>query len=142
MTLPKSGYWDAIAYDDTIGRFVIASSTSVLYSDDGITWTAATSPIDVRAVIAWNGRFVAIPTSSSSAGAYSDDGIAWTETTLPEEKSWKSLVYGNGKFFAFSDGDTYAVSEDGINWVGDVHEIRNNRGENITDRVKSVLGIA
>lgn len=36
----------------------------------------------------------------------------------------------------------YAASEDGINWVGDVHEIRNNRGENITDRVKSVLGIA
>lgn len=142
VTLPKSGYWDAIAYDDTNGRFVIAAGTVVLYSDDGITWKAATSPIDIGAVIAANGRFVAIPTSSSSAGAYSDDGITWTETTLPEEKSWKSLVYGNGKFYAFASSDTYAVSEDGINWVGDVHEIRNNRGENITDRVKSVLGIA
>lgn len=142
VTLPKSGNWDAIAYDDTIGRFVIAAGTVILYSDDGITWTEATSPIDVGAVIAWNGRFVAIPTSSSSAGAYSDDGITWTETTLPEEKSWKSLVYGNGKFYAFASSDTYATSEDGINWVGDVYEIRNNRGENITDRVKSALGIA
>lgn len=142
VTLPKIGYWDAIAYDDTIGRFVIAAGTVILYSDDGITWTEATSPIDVGAVIAWNGRFVAIPTSSSSAGAYSDDGITWTETTLPEEKSWKSLVYGNGKFYAFASSDTYATSEDGINWVGDVYEIRNNRGENITDRVKSALGIA
>ena len=142
VTLPKSGFWDAIAYDDTNGRFVIAAGTVVLYSDDGITWKAATSPIDVGAVIAGNGRFVAIPTSSSSAGAYSDDGITWTETVLPEKKFWESLVYGNGKFFAFSDGDTYAISEDGINWVGDIHEIRNNRGENITDRVKSVLGIA
>ena len=85
---------------------------------------------------------MAIPTSSSSAGAYSYNGITWIETTLPEEKYWKSLVYGNGKFYAFASSDTYATSEDGINWVGDVHEIRNNRGENITDRVKSVLGIA
>ena len=85
---------------------------------------------------------MAIPARSSSAGAYSDDGITWTETTLPEEKSWKSLVYGNGKFYAFASSDTYATSEDGINWVGEVHEIRNNRGEDITDRVKSVLGIS
>lgn len=142
VTLPKSGYWDAITYDETLGRFVAAAGTCVLYSDDGITWTATTSPIDIGAVIAANGRFVAIPTSSSSAGAYSDDGITWTETVLPEEKSWKSLVYGNGKFYAFASSDTYAVSEDGITWTGDVHEIRNNRGEDITDRVKSVLGIA
>ena len=93
-------------------------------------------------VICANNRFVALSSEKTTLAAYSDDGITWTETTLPEEQSWNSLVYGNGKFYAFASSDTYATSEDGINWVGDVHEIRNNRGENITDRVKSVLGIA
>ena len=146
ITLPKSGYWNAITYDETLGRFVAADGTCVLYSDDGITWTATTSPVGIGAVIAVNGRYVGIRgtaySGASAQAAYSDDGITWTETTLPEEKKWVSLVYGNGKFFAFSDGDTYATSEDGITWTGDVHEIRNNRGENITDRVKSVLGIS
>lgn len=140
IKLPQSGYWSDIAYGN--GRFVIVGSTTPLYSDDGVTWTATTAPHAYDKVVFENGRFVAICGGTNSFSAYSDDGITWTETVLPEEKSWKSLVYGNGKFYAFASSDTYATSEDGITWTGDVHEIRNNRGENITDRVKSVLGIS
>lgn len=140
INLPQSGYWSDIAYGN--GRFVIVGNSTPLYSDDGVTWAATTAPHAYKKVVFENGRFVAICGGTSSWAGYSDDGITWTETTLPEEKRWVSLVYGNGKFFAFSDGGTYATSEDGITWTGDVHEIRNNRGENITDRVKSVLGIS
>lgn len=146
ITLPVKAYWSDIAYGN--GRFVAVSSDSgagaVAYSDDGITWTKTAMPASLgwRKVICANNRFVALPSEKTTLAAYSDDGITWTETTLPEEKNWQSLVYGNGMFFAFASSDTYATSEDGITWTGDVHEIRNNRGENITDRVKSVLGIA
>ena len=144
VRLPVDSFWYDIVYGG--GRFVIVGGTSVLYSDDGLTWSATTAPVELSKVIYANGRYVGIRgpaySDASAQAAYSDDGITWIETTLPETKTWGSLVYGNGKFFAFSDGDTYAISEDGINWAGDVHEIRNNRGENITDRVKSVLGIS
>ena len=96
-----------------------ANSTTAAYSEDGVTWTAATLPSSAYwySVTYGNGRFVAVAANSTTA-AYSEDGITWTAATLPSSADWRSVTYGNGKFVAVAaNSTTAAYSEDGVTWT-------------------------
>ncbi len=116
------------------GLFVaVATSSQILTSPDGVTWTLRTSP---AATSYWsgityaNGRFVAVGCAVSStslcnttAGGNrvmtSDNGIDWTARNATEANSWFGIAYGNGTFVAVSTNGTNRVmtSPDGVTWT-------------------------
>lgn len=96
-------------------------------SDDGINWTAVTTPAQGGYVtIAYgNGKFIASK-SNGSLLLHSPDGTTWTEIvptstdnmyTYPSVSSEATLAYGNG-VFVLVGGDSQAwVSADGFAWT-------------------------
>jgi hypothetical protein len=122
-TLPvgpgTSRFWKSIAFGN--GKFVAASgnngtSTVVVASSDGITWTAGSMPV----VGFWKVRFLKdkfIATGGSGGLAYSTDGLNWTKATMPHH-SYEDVAYGNGTYVAISStGTRAAVSKNGISWT-------------------------
>lgn len=115
----------SIAYGN--GMFVTtAPNTSSMYqskgsfySQDGITWTESSLPVDGSwdNVAYGNGKFVAVSRNSKNA-AYSTDGINWESAALPVSSYWLGIVYGDGKFVTVaSGGRSVAYSTDGITWT-------------------------
>ena len=118
----------------------------MVYSRDGKTWTAATTPFPtnnyyVKYWVYGNNIFVAAgcqrgqdipPPPHNFIAAYSRDGINWTKANCPmpdqTEVSFTSLTFENGRFvilgtnyvgsnYPFVMIDNIAVSTDGINWT-------------------------
>jgi hypothetical protein len=119
--------WQDVTYGD--GKFVAVARARVMYSEDGINWTAVSS-IESRywqSVTYGNGKFVAVawktdtsPFVTGNRAMYSEDGINWTQVPSAHDSTeWYSVAYGNGKFVAVAKGGTKRVmySEDGINWT-------------------------
>jgi hypothetical protein len=105
---------NAIAYGN--GKFVAGGSryyngytSKIVYSSDGVTWTAVTnnplSTTDIKAIVYGNDKFV-------SNGATSTDGVTWTAITS-DTKPNGQIVYGNGKFVGIGG----KISTDGITWT-------------------------
>ena len=119
----SNAYWYFVTYGNDRFVAVASGSNTVVYSTDGISWTASTLPSSAywRSVTYGNDRFVAVAQEtggSSNTAAYSADGISWTAATLPSSASWTSVTYGNGKFVtvAFTSNKA-AYSTDGITWT-------------------------
>jgi len=117
--LPATGFGEMVY---GAGKFVTINSgtTSVAYSADGVSWTAATAPASFAAVtdIVWgNGKFVAL--GGTSGIMYSLDGVTWVDNalTLPLTATERKLSYGQGTFVITSDDtDQVQYSHDGLYW--------------------------
>jgi hypothetical protein len=143
-TMPSSANWLDVTYGN--GKFVaIASSNTVAaYSTDGITWESGYMPVSTTwsRVAFGNGVFVVI-TNNSTRTAYSTDGIDWTKAEMTLTRSWRCFTYGCGKFVAIPYGDTDAtISTDGINWSTSAHVLKDVNDADITQTIKSALGIS
>lgn len=96
-----------------------ASSTSrrIAYSsDNGLSWTHLTSPVNASwyDIAYGNDRFVVVGTSGSII--WSDDGLIWNQASCPN-KSWSCIAYGDGYFVVMTSSDeTIITSEDGVTW--------------------------
>jgi hypothetical protein len=103
VTLPTSAAWSSVTYGN--GKFVaVASTGQVIYSTNGISWTASPTTTLSGVVVtgsAWldvqfgNGVFLAIQQNAPAANsaAYSVDGITWTLTALSSNSTWTNAVY-------------------------------------------------
>lgn len=115
--------WCSVTYGN--GKFVAVANTQsnrVLYSTDGINWTATASADDSYrwwSITYGNGKFVAVERDSYGKVMHSTDGINWTLASAAEPNSWRSVTYGNDKFVAVSaSGSNHVMySYDGINWT-------------------------
>lgn len=122
--------WRSVVYGSD--RFVAVASggsgtlNRAMYSLDGVTWVAATTPSDPAGCVSVSyggGVFVAVASTSSSgtlAVMTSSDGITWTARTTPTD-SWTSIAYGNATFIAVGDSgvasSSVMISTDGLTWV-------------------------
>lgn len=110
----------AVAYDSNIAAT----------SEDGITWTQRTLPVNTYwdTVTYGGGVFVAISSSLAADAATSPDGITWTARTLPVVGWYPSVAYGAGLFVAVKYGSDVALtSPDGITWTSRTMPLRNWR---------------
>lgn len=120
------------------GRYVSVSNSGVgfsgtqaIYSSDGITWYASSTPstptgIDTSlwsSVCFANNIFVAV-NANSAAGAVlmtSVDGITWTARVSAGASEWYSVTFGMGLFVAVGDSiaasGNIMTSPDGITWT-------------------------
>ena len=142
---PSGAYWESVTYGD--GKFVAVSrqgsdtsqwsaANKVMYSTDGINWTATTAVEAIHwvSVAYGNGMFIAVAnhdTSSTVTGIHrvmtSTDGITWTGAGTGHEfrAKWNDISFGDGKFVAVADifhsslGGTPVISTtDGVTWTG------------------------
>jgi hypothetical protein len=121
---PSSYNFAQVAYDATIGLYVMSSGNSassgsgIQTSPDGITWTARTVPVgnNVLGVQAKPGLFL-LKTNTSSVWLKSVDGINWTEsgTNSTYAEGINQFKYINGLFVATSNS-SIAWSADGLIW--------------------------
>lgn len=112
----------AVAYGN--GKFVAIANTSstAIYSSDGVNWTKTSIPYAYWMDVCFgNGRFVAIsnPNSNYNRSAYSTDGIIWNTGTLSTAASWAAVIYGASKFVAVGRSSSNGI-ESCYTTVGDV----------------------
>lgn len=137
LSLPFS-YCTSTAYGN--GKFVVVSAQGKMaYSEDAITWTEVTPPVEgvnFVSIIYADGKFVASDNNNSSV-IYSDNGIDWNIATIPGDITGGYVAYGDGLFMLFpSSLDAKgAFSYDGINWKTDKIYIDQNDVD-ITDSAK------
>lgn len=118
--------YSGIAYGN--GKFVAVSngSTSIMHSNDGVTWTSVTvGSFGLSDVVYANGKFVAVGAEFSGIDLVtnvqvSTNGVTWTRyTPFTNAISPKAITYGNGLFVAVANGGSNRVmtSPDGISWT-------------------------
>lgn len=83
------------------GKYVMACSLGVAYSEDGITWTAVSSYEFDSSDTGWsvcfgNGLFYAVSTNGTMI--YSTDGVNWQPHT-PLKKPCRRISFANDSFF-------------------------------------------
>jgi hypothetical protein len=110
----------AVAYGNGLWVAGGEGTNTLIYSEDGMTWTASTngSSITTPSTVAYgNGLWVAGGAGAYTL-AYSADGITWTGST-----SGTSIITPNcyavsysGKWIAGGSASTLAYSTDGITW--------------------------
>lgn len=111
----------------TLHTFAVIAqgSSSAAYSDDGITWTAATLPASQTwNSIAWSPSgsvYVAVSQDGTNRFAWSADGATWTAGTNPAtSKVWFSVACSPTVCVAVSNGSgtaEAATSTDGKTWT-------------------------
>lgn len=112
---PVSGNLEGLA---TNGDVIVAvGSHQLIYSDDGVSWSAPEPAVPVNAIAYGGGTFVAL----GDQGVYtSNDGKIWTASSTATT-DFRSVAYAFGQFYrtAFSvAGSAPAVSPDGVTWGG------------------------
>ena len=126
----------SVAWSPSLGRFVSVGNTAagnVMYSADGISWTAAAgTPSDPTGStwmsVCWSPEkalFVAVANAGTSRAMYSSNGINWTlHASADDSAAWRSVAWsptvgGTGKFVAVGSlGTNRAMySTDGISWT-------------------------
>jgi hypothetical protein len=126
--MPSAANWSSIAHgilDDgsSIGKFskyvaVATGSASAAYSNDGLTWVAATLPFSRN----WTGvafgadRFVAVA-SNLTRTAVSLDGEVWDIPGTTISTGYVDITYGKKLFVAITSTGTISTSADGIVWA-------------------------
>jgi hypothetical protein len=142
--------WQSVTYgvaaSDGVGRFVAVARRppydnatrgieKIAYSEDGINWTAVSSPDDNRewlSVTYGDGRFVAVGGEWDNYNVYwarkimySDDGINWTSVSISGDSRAHSLTYGSTGYFVATgeaaSGEDLRYSKDGVNWTKAMH---------------------
>jgi len=124
---PLSRSWGGITYEQ--GLFVAVgrtggTTTSVMTSPDGDTWTTRTTPSDSELydITFANGLFVAVGGNSNilhSRILTSPDATTWTTRYTSTSNGFLGCVaYGNGVFVAIGGQvETIITSYDGITWT-------------------------
>jgi hypothetical protein len=99
---------------------VAAGGSSLIFSDDGVTWEDADHP--AYFVAYGNGTFVAVGVFGEVF--LSTDGRTWTQTMMDipgaEDLSFRTVSYGFGRFFATStrlDPGVYLTTTNGTSWT-------------------------
>ncbi|WP_135550001.1 hemoblobin-interacting domain-containing protein [Paenibacillus cymbidii] len=95
---------------------------SILYSDDGLSWNAASieAMVNIDTLGYGGGKYVAFGTKFSQPYllATSEDGMSWSQHTLPADiKHVIDVEYGNDIFVAVGESGYVATSPDGISWT-------------------------
>ena len=135
-TTQDYGTWSGLTYGNGLfvaSTYSAASTTPIVTSSDGITWTDRTATIGpywasvtygipLTGQYAGTGLFVASGLNSSSTAIMtSPDGITWTVRSTPTTSYLLNIKYGNGYFVAVSvgsgGGGLPLISTDGINWT-------------------------
>ncbi len=116
------------------GLFVVnalggaATSSRILTSPDGATWTPRNIEPSGWRMMAYGGGLYVVTACSENTScgrsstvpriATSPDGITWTtRTSASSTQSWYGVAYGNGVFVVSSyDGGGIMTSVDGITW--------------------------
>lgn len=96
------------------GVFVIGggdSSTSIISSSDGITWTSRSTPSGTLDIAFGNGVFISV--SGDSTSMRSVDGISWEPITIAGKPN--KIEYLDG-FFVAASNNSAAISQDGVAW--------------------------
>jgi hypothetical protein len=95
------------------GKFV-AGGRGIVYSADGITWTAVDDTIfggsGIQSIVYGGGKFVA--GGDGGKMAYSTDGVTWTaieDNTFDGSRIY-AIAYGGGRFVAVGDDGKIAYS--------------------------------
>lgn len=143
------GDWESIAYGN--GIFVVVGGivdgddgNRIMTSEDGITWTLRTPPLEASwgKVRYGNGVFIAIDigesfeTVSTQRVMRSLDGINWTLISHPEvtlQDHGSNIAYGNGVWqiawpehrsistmVSFDNGLTWEIGLSGFNFLGNI----------------------
>jgi len=101
-------------------RFVAvggANGTLVLTSDDGITWSSATTPAasKLRAVTWGNGQFVAV----GAAGTLltSPDGRTWTLRGCGATERLDGVMWTGSQFYILGETGKFYSSADAVTWT-------------------------
>jgi len=107
-----------IAVDGVAGRAVVVGDAGLaLWSDDGITWSAATGTpsAQLNAVARGGSAFVAV--GNGGAIVSSSDGTTWSSRTSGTAYNLLGVAYGAGTFVATGVGGTVLTSSDGQTWT-------------------------
>ena len=98
----------------TGSKFMAATTTALLSSNDGLTWTSATIAFTPQSMV-WSGsQFVAV---AAKVIYTSPDGVSWTTRTSPVTQSLAQVIWNGGMFAIAGAGGTLLTSADGITWV-------------------------
>jgi hypothetical protein len=100
---PVSSDWASIASGN--GKFVIISSSQIIYSENGIAWSVASRPsgtsfLVARKIIFSNGKFYIFGSNAGSLPNYclvSSDGINWSTLNLTNQYANWSLAATNNE---------------------------------------------
>lgn len=115
------GDWKDMIYSSTAERFVaVADTGDVMYSVDGLSWTAASAPSNYWTGVTYgDSKFVAVSKDGTNRVIYDDNGSGtWTQASAAEANDWQSVSYGNGRFVAVSWTGTNRLmhSTNGSSW--------------------------
>ena len=111
-----SGYFKAVARDDTGRLLAVGLSGVSAWSDDGISWSSSpniTGSPDLVSLAWGSGVFVAV---GGSTALRSTDGLSWEDVTPPGAQDLRGLVY-DGTTFTAADGGAIYRSADGKTWT-------------------------
>jgi hypothetical protein len=130
VTDPGAYYWSNLTYGS--GKFVaiaenypmVGLSSAISYSEDAVTWTKVTPPINgvIRKIAYGNGKFVILQAADNNVMT-STDGITWTSafSTLSSQLFnsylYEGISYANGKFAMINNGNAILYSTDAITWT-------------------------
>lgn len=115
VTLPVTGYWNAIAYG--AGVFVATSlqSADIIYSTDGITWISATTPSGWArggAIVFGASHFV-VARSNGNVYMTSTDGINWTIGATSAQLPYIGYNHNTGVMMSYG----WKSTDDGLTWT-------------------------
>jgi hypothetical protein len=116
--MPSSSNWSKVAYGNNIW-ITVSEQFSSATSTDGITWTAASTPLyGTDNIVYGNGLFVGV--GIGGVAAATTDGITWSLSTLAYNSNrYYGLAYGDGKFVAapFGSSNIGSLSTDAVTWT-------------------------
>ena len=115
ITLPVSGYWNAIAYG--AGVFVATSlqSADIIYSTDGITWTSATTPSgwSFGGAIVFGSTHFVVGDVNHTKYMTSTDGINWTMGVTAARLPYIGYNHNTGVMMSYG----WKSTDDGLTWT-------------------------
>lgn len=104
-----------------LGLFVVSvsespTSTNIITSPDGITWTSRTTPVANYNDVAFNGSNLFVAVAANGIIISSPDGITWTER-FTSAISFRGVHFADGLWVAVGDVGSVVTSPDGLTWT-------------------------
>lgn len=150
--MPSTAARRAIAYSPSLNRAVTVGNGVADWSDNGTSWSAATSLPEANNWIdvIWDDThsvFIAVALSGVNRTMWSSDGKSWTVVAAASALSWAGLAISSaGVAVAVADSSVASTqlvmtsSDGGASWTLQTHpSIKTNRG--IVGGVGTRLGI-
>lgn len=139
-SLPITGYWNAVIFENNEFIIIHKLSTTTMHSTDGINWTyyknVNSNSRYHHSLIYANNHFL---TTGFDYVTYSKDGIDWIEEKLPfKQDSYSTIAYENNLFIISGLYGIYG-SRDLKNWSQDISQLIMSETD-ITEQVSSTIG--